>query len=215
MGMMGTVADNAVMWRTRVAEIGAAALALPATTASVLAKLGAGTTSIAGAARPGRNARRRRARRIRLAPGDPRVARAALGRAWRGILRRCRPPRHGAPGRFHGSRRVRRRRTRGVLRDVARSRRPAESRARFAQCTVADARRRARRAIPACAVAARSAPAAASRRDRPRAHVVRRNRCRALRVRDRTGARLCRRGGADAATVDAFGIRDRNRPCSS
>lgn len=44
MGMMGMVADNAVMWRTRAAEIGAAALALPATTASVLAKLGAGTT---------------------------------------------------------------------------------------------------------------------------------------------------------------------------
>jgi small-conductance mechanosensitive channel len=41
MAMMGTMA---VMWRTRAAEIGAAALALPATTASVLAKLGAGTT---------------------------------------------------------------------------------------------------------------------------------------------------------------------------
>jgi moderate conductance mechanosensitive channel len=44
MGMMGTMGDNAVMWRTRAAEIGAAALALPATTSSVLAKLGEGTT---------------------------------------------------------------------------------------------------------------------------------------------------------------------------
>jgi moderate conductance mechanosensitive channel len=44
MGMMGMVGNNAVMWRTRAAEIGAATLALPATTASALAKLGAGTT---------------------------------------------------------------------------------------------------------------------------------------------------------------------------
>ena len=39
MGMVGTMADNAVMWRTRVAEIGAAALALPATTAAVIRNL--------------------------------------------------------------------------------------------------------------------------------------------------------------------------------
>ena len=39
MGMMGTMADNAVMWRTRVAELGAATRALPATTASVVHRL--------------------------------------------------------------------------------------------------------------------------------------------------------------------------------
>ena len=43
-GMMGAMADNAVMWRTRAAELGAAALALPATTASAVSKVFAGTS---------------------------------------------------------------------------------------------------------------------------------------------------------------------------
>jgi len=42
MGMLGMMADNAGMWRNRATEIGAAALALPPTTASVFAKLAAG-----------------------------------------------------------------------------------------------------------------------------------------------------------------------------
>src|SRR5688572_28500652 len=43
MGMMGTMGDHDVMWRTRVSELTAAGLALPATTASVFGKLFAGT----------------------------------------------------------------------------------------------------------------------------------------------------------------------------
>ncbi|HET9705659.1 MAG TPA: hypothetical protein VFP85_16580, partial [Vicinamibacterales bacterium] len=43
MGMMGKMGDHAVMWRTRVSELAAAGLALPATTASVFERLLAGT----------------------------------------------------------------------------------------------------------------------------------------------------------------------------
>lgn len=42
MGMLGMMADNAGMWRSRVAQIGAATLTLPATTTSVFAKLSEG-----------------------------------------------------------------------------------------------------------------------------------------------------------------------------